>query len=607
MADKLSKEDAEVLSRSLNLYRSYWTAIHNRMRLFEDLYATYRFYRDPYLHPYKYNISKPIALALVQQYISTMVNSLFEKDKLVNHTPNNINKDKILNVGDMEKLAKQTERAVNGLWQLPETDFYNFIYDVLFDQSVYGVSYINILPAFDDEKTEDGQLRRKYIHPKFLTRDPLEVVPNPWSTTISNKNVFLKEITDVQTVERRVETDGYRKESVELIKDKNHISEDLRRQLNVDTQVFNMIEYAADQARKHNRVLLLHHFENGHITTIGSSCAILKSSKVPTTLLDPLGNEIVGENGKKEERILKPYSYDIWDSLSMNAPSREVMGIGIAEIARQYQDNANLRGSMKFENIELALQKVLLVNPLFDLDVENLLFGAGNVITTNDINNSMKVFEMGNITTDIYTEDAIEQAEAERAGGTMPINRGELPGGRPTALGLGIASRGGQGRQSMNLRRINNLFRSMAVKTLIQIRDYWTKEQYEGFIGEEDAGLYNLTTQEIMRSINIKISASSLELTKEQRDFTMLEIWKGSTQLPFINMEELTKELFTRLIPDVNPDRFFGVNTLQQQLPPTQNPGNQPGDPISNEIVSGGPSNVTVDNLLGGLLNGESQ
>ena len=539
----ITKKDAITVAKHMKRFNNYWDAIRPRLDEFKDYYKTYRFYRDETTHPYKYNVHKPMIFTHVQNLISGVLNTIWEKPSIADVMPTegrHITAPQIID----EVIAKQAQKVLNNTINNADLHWYEEMMDIFTEMSIYGQGFSRLTAQWDGDT---------YIGPRLECASNFDVIPNNTKYRLDpTTDLFYKETISFDELEKRKEF-GYK--NIDLLKTDNYMTDDLRKEMAQD--IGKDIIGSGGVDRKNNRILLLHYFDGLHITTIGGNRVVVRDTK------DPIDVTIDGETVKQ---VFPPFPYYIWDMVKINPVPKELYGIGITEIAKTYQELANIRASQRNENIELVLDKPIMVNPLFDIDVENLFTGPGNIIFSNDINNSMKFLETTDITSSSWREDQLDKLEAEDATSITDIVRGAAGVRRETATDKVIRSKAGAKRSQTILFSISKGFlKSILKKSLIQIRAFMPQKQYERILGEPDAGFYLLSTDEIARNYDIQPSISGIDANREQEQATFIQAWQILVQQPFINQEELAKYYFELFRPEQNPERFILRQDQQQQ------------------------------------------
>jgi len=295
---------------------------------------------------------------------------------------------------------------------------------------------------------------------------------------------------------------------------------------------------------------------------------------------------------------------DIFDEIDLIRVPREYFSIGIAEVIEQFQDLMNIRRSQRLENIELVLQKPVLLNYNFDFDVDNLFFAPGNLILSNNITEAaIREFDFSDITGSSYQEDQIDMLLVQDASAMADAARGQSSHSRETATGIVQLQRAALKRAETSIKGISiNWLRSVTRKILIQIRTYMSQQEYERLIGQPDAGLFRLSIKEISQMLDIMPVSTSLDQIREQEQQSYIQAMQTLIQMPEANRPEFIKMYIELFHPNKNPDKFIiPVQPEQPSLPSSsqgQQPGNGPAPPNSPKVQTQGAPTISPDDLI---------
>lgn len=583
MADnfELGKKEAMSAGLLLRRFENYWDAQSDRFDSFEDYYKAYRFYRDPESHPYKYNVSKPFVFTICTSFAAHILNSLYERNKIFDVMPTEGYHQFNPNIMD-EQIAYQLEKVLNYYIFQPEFYFFEEMYDFVLGLGIYGNAVSQTVPMFT--KDEEGQMNWQGSKTQYI--DIFDFVPRPYMYLLDERqDFFVREIVDRDMFPKIAKERGYK--NWEYVGDDSVYPEDIKEilfsELNLQTAFQNGVD-------RKGRVLLAHYHKDGHIITLGGNTVIVKDTREPVE---------VGNTGKRMK--IKPFPFFPYDSLKLSAPPKEFYGIGLAEVAKQYQDNANLRGSQRQENIELGLMKTFIINYLYDIDPETVVIGAGNIIPVNDIHNSIKVLDIPDITRSSYEEDQVEKFEAQDATGLNETLRGTMSKVHTATTDI-LAEKAAQVRMQVVKRGFSNVIRSIGKKMIKQIHTWLPKEQYERILGQPDAGLYALSSYDLDHMFDITPSASGLEFIRAQDQANFVQAAQLMMQSDKVEHTELIKEYFRQFFPHVNPEKF--IKKVDEMMPPQMGgePG-QGGSPPSINSPGIGQGNFSPMDILQGQAN----
>ena len=133
----------------------------------------------------------------------------------------------------------------------------------------------------------------------------------------------------------------------------------------------------------------------------------------------------------------------------------EFWGIGELEPLSGIQDTLNAIWNARIDNVKIALNKMFAVVMDYMIDPNDLVVRPGGVIRMREGLPLQQVFQqvdLGDITSDAYTEVAELEREAEKASGVSPYQTGQdSPAYNRTATGVALISEQGNTRFSFKV------------------------------------------------------------------------------------------------------------------------------------------------------------
>jgi hypothetical protein len=538
-----------------------WEEDFNRVRPQFDLmkrdYLAYMRFRDPNSHPYKYNPAIPLVFTISENIVSTVVNSFFMKDNPLTIEPVEDTHGPNPDIRDAD-IARQLSKVANVVSMHPDREFLLDFHDFIQETTVFGTGFSMNIPEFDHSAESDigGPL---YLGPKIVHIPNWDLIPDKECYRLSQsagcRRVWLKEWVSVNEYKRRVKTGGYRNLSDEelekLAKDKNWMPEDTDVHEDLLSRLGRGARPRDGWDSKNGNMLLLHYYDMDtmHITTLAANRMIVRQTDKPTKLETSVG---------PIKTTIQPYPYMPFDDLRLWSFAREFYAQGVGRIAAGFQDEINLLKSMRLENIELGIFKTFLVNDMFVEDEDDIVMMPGGLIRTKDVNSSIKPIEVGDITQNAYTEQAMWEKEAQDATSSQETTRGNAPARRETATTVVQLQRNAMKRTETFLKKVGHWYKSNSLKTIVQIRTYMSQREYERISGEADAGFYRLSVPEIRRMFDLKPSSASIEQITDmaQQNFiNALQMVQGSEDL--INRAEWIRLGMELFFPHKNPDKYI--------------------------------------------------
>lgn len=597
-------KEAKEASRTLQLMNC-WQEDFDRVRpnfeLMKRDYLAYMRYRDPLSHPYKYNPTVPLVFTIAESIVSNVFNAFFLRDNIITISPVEDTHYGSPNIRDAD-IARQLQKVANVISMHPDREFMLDFYDFIQETAVFGNGFTVNIPEFStDEYSDMGGMR--YLGPKIMPVSVWDLIPDKecyrLSRTSGCRRVWQKEWISVEEYKRRIKTHNYKKMSDDdlkrLSKDKNWMPE--------DTDVhFDLLSKLGKDARpkdgwddKNGNMLLLHYYDmdTGHITTIAANRMVVRDTSQP--------QRVETVNGPQSFTI-PPYPYCPYDELKLWSFSREFYAQGVGRIAATYQDEINLLKSMRLENIELGIFKTFLVNDIYGVEDEDMVMIPGGIIHTRDVTNSVKVLDVGDITQNSYTEQAMWEKEAQDATSSQENTRGNATARRETATAMTQLQRNAMKRTETFIRKIGHWYKSTSMKTLIQIRTYMSQAEYERIAGEPDAGFYQLSLSEIRRMFDITPTSTTIEQVSDiaQQNFiNALQMVQGSEDL--IQRTEWLRLGMELFFPHKNPDKYIISPDQAAQMQAMGMPGGTgvpPGSGMNGAVAGPGQSTINPSQLM---------
>lgn len=583
----MEKENKE-LSSYVGRFNTYWAHMEMRVERWKKLYKTVQFYRDAGSHGYKYNVRKPITFLFAESFVSNVLNALFERKDMVLVRPKY---SSLQSPVDYPTLCRQLTRILNHYFQHPDTNWFNSVESILKGLAYYGANFPMTVPRF----STDSEQGYKYLGPQVRSVEVFDFVPHPHiGAVVPGTDFFIREIVTTDELSRRARTMNYKfdEKALEEYTIERDVKSELQAEIGKESSTGSGKSGAGGKTG--NRVMLLHYFRSdGHVITIAGRREIVWNS------MDPVSVELAPEVIVKTKA--KPYPYFPIDHININAGPNEVYGIGIAEATRQFQQLINLRTSQRLEAEEVVLQKPIIVNRADNLDIEELHTGPGNIIMVDDINDSIRVLDFPDIPQSSFQEDEIEFRLGEEIAGTPDVTRGAAPRQRITATTGTQLQQAGQQRGGVILHKMGFLIASISRKFLAQTRQYMDKAEYEAIIGEQDAGLYSLTLDQINEMVVYKAIIRDITENRQQKLQGLRETLSIAIQVPMFNPIPLIMNIMRENFPDEDPFIYIqppDLGIAQQTGGPPGGPeggGGPPGaaNPPKEKPVADGPNYKT--------------
>ena len=548
------EQEKQEVGKLLGRFERYWQNIRPRIATWKEYYKVIQFFREIGPRSYKYNYSLPISFTFAENFISSIMNPLFESPQLIEVEPTESFSYLYGMGGSDHALARQIDRALRHFLSGPDTRFYESFEDAVRMLAYYGTGVAQVLPAHGTMLKPDV-----YVGPKVEIIELWDAVlpPNVRELRMGTE-FFMREIVTRAELLRRERIGRYRNvrehfDSPESGDDDVHSQ--ILREMGIEGISDGDDEGPPDP---NGRVLLIHHYAaDGHVSIIAGGRRMVFSSKWPRSVTLADGNRISYSE--------KPFPYFPFESIRMGQGPKDFYGIGIGQVTKQAQDSINIRHSQKVQASEMHLFKPILYNTKYDLDLKRLYTGPGHVIPVNDLQNTISILEMGHLPPEIFQIDGQEWRYAEEASGSQSIARGISPGNRTTATGSSQLLQSSQQRFSMTGSKLARMMGSIARKTIIQIPRFMTKQQYERIIGEPDAGLFSLPIEDVAMGFDFKPRVLALSGSQRaQRLNLLVNFLQVAAQVPVVNTASLMLELTRELFPDEDPRKFVLPEVIEQ-------------------------------------------
>ncbi len=609
--ENTEKQQAEVSKLMLKWQRD-WKYSEPYFDERKDHYLAYKMFRDPNLHPYKYNPIVPLLFSITENWVSTVFNAFFQKDKTMQIDPVEGVHAFNQNIRD-EDIARQLEKAVNTLSMHPDREFMLDKYDLDMETALFGNGYTITKPVFDYSKTSEigGPV---YLGPKVEHISFWDLVPDRRAYRMSNAEHIWhleRDISEEQLLER-IKNEGYIKIDKEDIKqlfsNPDWIPKDYHDDLLKTLGKTAGRDLGGGFNERDGTIMLLHHYNTrtGHYTTIAGNRLVVRDTSIPQTVELPSGNV---------QAVFPPFPYNPYDDIRLWPFPKEWFASGTGSIVTGFQRDIELLKSMRLENLELAIHRVFLVNDNYNVDVDDLYMIPGGIIPVNDVDKAIKILDTGaEITRDAHLEEGNWRKDAEDASSSHDPLRGGATQRRETATNTVQTIQQGQKRAQTFLTRSGNWFKSVSLKQIIQIRQYMSQREYERIIGEPDAGFYQLSMDEIQRMFDLKPASASLDVLREiekQNTVNALQLFQGNEDL--LRRPNWARLIFEQFFPDKNPEKYIITEQesqqQQQQLQAQQaqgQPGGQPTNQPGNQGTPAGQTGIDPAQLIQGALDGSN-
>ena len=545
---KMNKKERQNLDFLVSQYNRYRDSLRPRVDDWKRYYKVAKAFKELGTYGYKYDVNKPVALLFIENFVSSVVNPIFENRDLVDIQPAE-QFGQVEGVDDT-KVAQQLNRAINRMLANPDNKFRQSITDMVKSLAYYGTAIAQVFPRFG--RQDDGY---PYLGPDVKLQQVYNVLPNPeFQMLEETTDLFIREIVTPAELRRREQTMNYKRveDAIAQTGDYNQGEEDVKRDLEAEgsgldgygrTDNFNQGD-GPDR-----KIFLAHYYDaNGGVRIMANNQVIVFNSLESQTMDLQDGGKI------KLPQI--PFHYYPFESLRINEGPAEFYGIGIAQLIEMTQSLINIRAAQRNENIELALQKCFIVSRYAGINMEEINMIPGGLIPTDNMD-GIQPLEVTDITKSSYQEDAADMTFAEELVSVQQISRGGTPERRITATTGAQLLQTAQQRTNTLQANIMDSIISISRKIAIQIRSYMNKQEYERLLGEPDAGLFQLTPTDLNLFMDYTPLFRGNDQAKSQRLQNLMTFYQMAIQDPLVNRQQLLQEIGAELFPNKDPKRYI--------------------------------------------------
>ena len=534
---KPSKEDFESLKWVLERLLSSEDYCQTYFERAKRHYRLYRFGSavDEEDWPYVNRVRSRDILAFIEDGTAIMMATLFAKMPFFAVIPRetSILMEKHSGI-DCKALGDQIARCLDYQIGHEDTEFFEEIVDFFKAGNIYGNSYIGVYPKWAD----DGQ----YYLPLLKVHDYWDVMPIAGARRLTRaKGVFVRSWASLEAVQALGKGKIYKNTDLlkSVISTGADADKDWHRNLLQEIGMESYIQPDGD-------VEIIDYFSGGHVITVGDRKAMLRNS-----------------NGQE-----KPYPYDmpIVQYKFMPVPL-EFFGMGVPEVLEALQEDKNLIRSARRDNIDLVINKVLKAKSGADINFDLIKYYAGAIWPLENLND-IEEMDMRDVTASSYQEEAMRAADMENALSLFGYARGMTPtrAEQPTTV---------MRLQQASLNRLDLAIKLAEFTTLQNIarriimlnRKYMSQESYQTIVGEEDAGFFRLSEEDIKRFFYFKPVGSSVTNIKEVRQAQIQTVLQTAMSIPpemrmsnvqpyTLNLYEAEKEMY-EAVDMQNTDRML--------------------------------------------------
>ena len=520
---------------------------------FERAKRHYRLYRfgsavDEKDWPYVNRVRTRDILAFVEDSTALMVQTLFGSEPFFAIDARRSTEMDNMSGIDPNKIAKQMEIVLQNQIADEGTEFFEETVDFFKGGGIYGTSYEGVYPRFEGNR---------YVGPLVKTVDFWDVLPIAGTRRISKaRGVFVREFMSKEETEafakRAGSPDAFDKMTGYFGEVERKWHDDLLSEVGIKN--YNPSD---------TDIEIIHYFSGGHIISFANRAVIIRDSN------EPIQNQL------GEPQVVKPFPYDqpIVQYRYVPIPL-EYFGMGIPEILEVLQEDKNLIRSARRDNIDLVINKVIKARAGAEINYDLIKYYAGAIWPLENLND-IDVLQQGDVTQSAYLEEDRVAGDMENALSFFGYARGMTPEHQERPTTVMRLQQASLNRLDLNVKLTEfTVLRNIATRILLLTRRYMDPQTYEAILGEQDAGFYRLSEEQIRRYFIARPIGSSVTHVKELRQQQAAQAFQtlgtlaqvsGQSMEPFqINWYQAGKTVFDSL--DIkNADQIL-VKLQPQQI-----------------------------------------
>lgn len=444
--------------------------------------------------PFPYDFKTPDTFALVEDYVSKLVQSFTAVDPIIAIQKKRGITPKMMKVGDQVEIVLQT------MFQYPEGMFFEEFENWIRQSAIFGTGFMFPTPVFK----ANGYLD----HVRFEVVDFWDVVPDPRATSVMRANYILL---------RRIVSREY------VLANKGVFPEFERNPTDTMSALYPAIEtdyrlrYMQETGKmpfipEDDEVELFYIFDQSGFRILANRMAYLADTKT-----DSLDN---------------PFCFGIpIEDFRLYPQIKEFFGIGIPYIVKDLQRYRDELRSKRATNHDLLIAPPFKVKINADLDPLATFLLPGAAIPVSD-SSDIEPMPFPDTTASSYREDIVIQADMEQATSMSKAARGLSETKRQTGKEILRLQQAGLSRIDVQMKRMEQALRRLARRVLVYIHEYMDPAEYEQLIGEPDAGFFELSMTDILRYWQLQPVGSAVSSIKEIRQQRQSAVFQVLTAIP---------------------------------------------------------------------------
>lgn len=260
---------------------------------------------------------------------------------------------------------------------------------------------------------------------------------------------------------------------------------------------------------------VVHYFSGGHVITFADRKAILRDSN--QLKQDPRVTGAMQE-GEDIDVVTQPFPYamPIVQYKYMPIPM-EFFAMGIPEVLEVLQEDKNLIRSARRDNIDMVINKIIMARSGADINFDLIKYYAGAIWPLENLTD-IAPLEIGDVTQSSYAEEGMREKDMENALSLFGYARGMTPQHSEQPTTVMKLQQASLNRLDLNVKLAEfGPLQNIATRMILLTRRFMPQQVYESIIGDQDAGFYRLTEEDIRRFFHFKPVGSTITQIKELR------------------------------------------------------------------------------------------
>jgi len=554
----VAKQLGEYDRENMNFVLKYWKLSRDYSRPYfesaQDDYKQVRKYRNQEDYPYVNNVSTPDTFSFCEDASAKIVQSLTATTPFFAVMPRK---------GANTAIGRQVENVLDAVVMNPDAEFYLNLADTIKSGTHLGTSYLCVEPQFK----YDASNNLVWDHMRFRNDDFWDIFPDPSAVRINKYMRFLihRQVYYIDDLETLAQQGFFLPDRVAKIKKLNQSPPKNWETERTDVLAAIGLQDWRSPEDQEGQVEVLHMYSQGDVISLANRWCVIKDTR-------------------KEDKAPLPYALRHCDYRYIQMP-HEFFGVSLPWIMRELQEDRNLLRSQRRENIDLILNKILMVRRGGDVDLDTIVFHPGALWLMDQPGQDVTPMELDDVTSSAYQEDEVLGQDMENATGQQRYTRGIAPGQRETAMGIIRLQQAAMARMDQSIKIAEfTLLRSIALRTILCMRRFMPQGEYETINGEQDAGFYQLSESDIKNLYDVIPVGTSVTAVKELKAQQIMQaIQLAMTLPPQLTMQGPTPfaiDYYEHLRAAYETLDLKQVDRMLRLLPPQQpQPMLPPGQP----------------------------